>query len=277
MFNQNKSIMNKKVLVAAAENLNEILGLDPAIDVKASDKKLEAKVKEGILWLQVSDDPSEETIEAIKAIDWADDDFEDLDADQDPIPVLQKYGVWLNEQSLEEEVTEATTLKELKDLAKANDEFKELRSGLTKFKTGKDLKAAMLELLSDEEEPEEEDTDQAEYEAAVEAEMEEEQEEEEKPKTTKPAKKAPPAKKPAPKKKSDKPKESSIFKTYARIDSVAQALTGDYDVETIDDLVEVSNNIYVENGGKDNIKEARTMTNYALKTLAHFDVDIPRS
>ena len=252
--------MNKKVLVAAAENLNEILGLDPAIDVKASDKKLEAKVKEGILWLQLSDDPAEETIEVIKAIDWEDADFEDLDADQDPIPVLQKYGVWLNEESLEEQVNDAASLKDLKEIAKANDEFKNLRSSLTKYKTGKELKMAMLSLLTgEEEEPEEE------------PEVEEEPEEEQ-PKATKPAKKAPPAKK-----KSDDPKESSIFKTYARIDSVAQALTGDYDVETIDDLVEVSNNIYVENGGKDNIKEARTMTNYALKTLAHFDVDIPRS
>jgi len=59
-----------------------------------------------------------------------------------------------DEDDLETQIENAEKISELKDIAKANDEFKKFRSNLNKYKTADDLREAMLEVLEDEDEPE---------------------------------------------------------------------------------------------------------------------------
>lgn len=94
--------------------------------------------------------------------------------------------------------------------------------------------------------------------------------EKETPKET-PKKKAPPKKKSAPAKK-EKPDKKAPAKPpadkkpkYTRFDSFAAAVkTG---VKNIEKLTEKSNDLYAKQGGKDNIKEAKTVANMAIKVL----------
>lgn len=148
--------MKTEKLIKAADELNALLFDPPEIDTKADEAEVKAAVKEAAKLLEPDDELTEDTV-----------------------AVLQELGVWINqdepedaeeveeddaeeaeeaeEVTLVEAVESATSLKELKELAKVSDEFKELRSGLTKYKTVEALQKAMLVILAlDEEEAEEE-------------------------------------------------------------------------------------------------------------------------
>lgn len=94
LFNQNTIDMTKAQLVNAAKDLNEMLGLNPPIDVTATVAVLKDTVKEGGLWLQETDEPKPKTIEVLKGFTWEDADFEDLEDDQKDIEdVFNKLGI----------------------------------------------------------------------------------------------------------------------------------------------------------------------------------------
>ncbi len=101
----------------------------------------------------------------------------------------------VEELTLAQEVEGAERLKDLKDIAKSNDEFKEIRGKLSAYKTADDLREAMQEVLNDKEaEPEpksekkkDKKKDKKEKEAEKEA-KKEKKEEKSAAKTEKPAK-----------------------------------------------------------------------------------------
>ena len=85
--------MKKADLIKAAEDLNEVLGLDPGIDTGEKPELLRKHIKEGALWLYETDVIKDVTVEVLKTMDWSDEDFEGLSADQNPIPALERYGI----------------------------------------------------------------------------------------------------------------------------------------------------------------------------------------
>ena len=110
LFNQNTIDMTKAQLVNAAKDLNEMLGLNPPIDVTTTVAILKDAVKEGGLWLQETDEPKPETIEVLKGFTWEDADFDDLEDDQAGIEeVFQKYGILGDgeEETVHEDAVEA--------------------------------------------------------------------------------------------------------------------------------------------------------------------------
>lgn len=72
----------------------------------------------------------------------------------------------------------------------------------------------------------------------------------------------PEAKKPTPKKK----KATPIKKRYTRVDSLAEAINSGI-ITDLEGLIEKSNEFYVKNGGKDNLKESKWFANYGLGLL----------
>lgn len=90
--------MKKSELKRAAENLNELLwnpdsGTDPPIDITLGAGPLKAAVKEGALWLVVTDNPDPVTIGVLRELKWRAGDFATLKPEQDPLPLFQKYEI----------------------------------------------------------------------------------------------------------------------------------------------------------------------------------------
>lgn len=83
--------MTKQDIFDAVEDLNSVLGLDPAIDPNVD--KVLGKVKEASLWLYASDNIKEVTVEVLNQLQWDKSDFENLKKDQDPVPAFQRYGI----------------------------------------------------------------------------------------------------------------------------------------------------------------------------------------
>lgn len=88
-------MITRKELIKAAEDINDIFGetVDEKIDITANSEDLKTLIKKAVLWLWIDDEPSEETVEVIRSLQWTPQDFEDLKEDQDPMPVLMKMGI----------------------------------------------------------------------------------------------------------------------------------------------------------------------------------------
>ena len=188
--------MNKAQLVKAADELNKLLFDDPEIDVKSGPKEMKAVMYEALTCLRTGDTVSKETVAVLLECDFPFDAtfFEQIEKeDQDDVlSVLQTLGIWVNkeddenpaegaeeaeeaeeaedivedtkEYSLEEEIDDAQSMKVLKDIVKVYDELKELRGILTKYKTKKALKAAMVAILTEAESAEIEEKEKPEKE-----------------------------------------------------------------------------------------------------------------
>ena len=185
--------MNKAQLVKAADELNKLLFDDPEIDVKSGPKEMKATIYEALTCLRTGDTVSKETVAVLLECDFPFDAtfFEQIEKeDQDDVlSVLQTLGIWVNkeddenpaegaeeaeeaedivedtkEYSLEEEIDDAQSMKVLKDIVKVYDELKELRGILTKYKTKKALKAAMVAILTEAESAEIEEKEKPEKE-----------------------------------------------------------------------------------------------------------------
>ena len=107
--------------------------------VGGQEEELEAWVKEAANELQPEDELSKETQKVLKALD-----IETAQEEEEPA----------DEPDLVKEVDDAESLKDLKVLIKANNEFKSLRGTITKYKAGdeEDLKEAMFAALEPEKE-----------------------------------------------------------------------------------------------------------------------------
>jgi len=86
--------MKTEDLIKTAEELNEVIGLNPAINTKLPPEELTEKIKEGALWLWATDVVGDESILVLKKLKWTDDDFNNIDKEkQDPLPAFKRYGI----------------------------------------------------------------------------------------------------------------------------------------------------------------------------------------
>lgn len=155
--------MKKADLVNAGNELNGLLFEDdePQIHVDKGAPEMKANIYEAIKLLEPSDTLTKETVSTILECEFAFDDayFEGMKKKEVEKlqSTLQKIGIWVDADagdtgagegdSLIDQVKNAPTLKDLKAIAKANDEFKSIRSGLTKYDDVDELIEAMVELL----------------------------------------------------------------------------------------------------------------------------------
>lgn len=130
-------------LADAAEELNEVLGLEPAIETDGITKgALEDKIKEASTLLAEEDEISKATQQVLHKLTGP------AETEQGEAPSEEEEET--DDEfvdSLRQSVTNAKNRKELKALAKAEPEFASIKKQLPNLKTTKELKAAMLEVL----------------------------------------------------------------------------------------------------------------------------------
>ncbi len=137
-------------LIKAANELDELMGLDLLPPVEDEDQEaLETWIKDASEELHGDDTVSDETETVLEELDvWIapEDRVDKEDEDEKGTKDVADDG---GGQDLSAEVDAAESLKELREIVKANDEFKSLRGLMTKYKAGseEDLKEEMLDLL----------------------------------------------------------------------------------------------------------------------------------
>jgi hypothetical protein len=103
--------MNRTDLINAAEDLNELLGLDPAIDTSMKVADLKEAVKDGGMLLQTQDSPKPATIEVLKELPWGDE------LDDDVRDAFLHFGILgSNAEEEPEEVPEETEPEEAEEV-----------------------------------------------------------------------------------------------------------------------------------------------------------------
>ena len=159
-INGNRKEGNKMVkrseLVSAAKELNSVLGLEPAIDIKAKPEVLTIKLQEAAGLLDLEQDKlTDTTLAVIEALGYGQSEDADAEAPEpddapDPAPVSEDFGAEKEEEELLQSVTRTSKLADLKILVSEHDEFKQLRDGLDAYKglSGpRELKTAMMRAL----------------------------------------------------------------------------------------------------------------------------------
>lgn len=127
--------MKKEKLQAIAEEFNELFGLDPEINAKGKTTKVIADIKEAAEMIEPEDEITKETIAGLKELG---------------IPMGKKEEDDIPEEiDLVKEIEKADRVQDLRDIARAYEEFKSLRGMLTKWKTVMSLKDVMLNVLED--------------------------------------------------------------------------------------------------------------------------------
>jgi hypothetical protein len=150
--------MELKELVTAAKEIQKVMDLDQDPPLTAKDpKKVEKWIKEAADLIDPEEDKfTDEVIDVFSSlgvwIDQMDDEDESPDEDEDESPDEDE------DDNLVTQIENAAQLKDLKIIAKDLDEFKSLRSALTKYRTADSLRKVMLEMLNHEEDPPEEDS-----------------------------------------------------------------------------------------------------------------------
>ena len=143
-------------LITAANELDALMGLDLLPPVEDEDQEaLETWIKDASEELHGDDTVSDETETVLEELDvWIapEDRVDKEDEDEKGTKDEADDG---GGQDLSAEVDTAESLKELREIVKANDEFKSLRGLMTKYKAGseEDLKEEMLDLLEPDAEP----------------------------------------------------------------------------------------------------------------------------
>jgi len=171
------------LLITAAEELQLIGEFEPAVDTKVPPDELETLVKEAALFLTPDDELTDETFKVLQELFVNSEDElgkKGIVGDgKIKIPVLQVFqelGILKDSEELEDptegkfeeaeevqteeekqegddlfsEVKSAERLKDLRDIAKSNDEFKGIRGQLSRYKTTKELRMVMLGVLREE-------------------------------------------------------------------------------------------------------------------------------
>lgn len=274
--------MKRSELVNVAKELSPLLfngeGADPSIDTTLPAQKLGEQILEASELIQKKDELTPTTTKTLKALFLEELDYLDgkkmIDEEEKEwsvtdyfihLGLLEDVVIPEDDETLVGFVINAETMRELKDLAKSYDEFKPIRGMVTKYKTIAELRKAMMELLEEE------------VVETVEVVKEEVPEE---PKKSEPKPKMEVVKEEE-KEPAKKVEEKKIVKTktvdfkYTRIDSICEALKSK-NPKSIQSLIEISNAIYIEKGGSDNLIESRTMANYVIKTLIHFEINVPQ-
>jgi hypothetical protein len=143
-------------LIKAAKELNELLDLTPAIEVnpnKTNEKTLLKKLGEASELIEEADEISKDTIITLrKSGVWLCQDkkvnakFAEVEEEEE----IEEEGEVEESLSLLEQIQQAETKAELKEISKVNDEFKGFRGILTRYKTKIDLQKAMIAWVDDE-------------------------------------------------------------------------------------------------------------------------------
>ena len=138
-------------LIKAANELDALMGLDLLPPVEDEDQEaLETWIKDASEELHGDDTVSDETETVLEELNvWiAPEDRVDKE-DENEKGTKDNADDDGGGQDLPAEVDAAESLKELREIVKANDEFKSLRGLMTKYKAGseEDLKEEMLDLL----------------------------------------------------------------------------------------------------------------------------------
>jgi len=141
----------KAQLTKTAKELNELFGLDPAIDVKAKPADVTEKIMEATIWLEKDDDLSSDALTVLGGLDWETylGDLEEKDHDKLE-GILRDRGIWVNEEP--EEEPEEEEEKPKKKAAKPKPEKKEKpkkekgpsQTGLIRELIGKKKKRAAI-------------------------------------------------------------------------------------------------------------------------------------
>lgn len=144
-------------LIKAAKELNELLDLTPAIEVnpnKTNEKTLLKKLGEASELIEEADEISKDTVITLrKSGVWLCQDkkvnakFAEVEEEEE----IEEEGEVEESLSLLEQIQQAETKAELKEISKVNDEFKGFRGILTRYKTKIDLQKAMIAWVDDEE------------------------------------------------------------------------------------------------------------------------------
>ena len=129
---------NKEKLQLLAEEFNVVLGLDPVISLELSEEKLLKEINEAKAMIEPGDTLTEKAQEILAELDLPEAP-EAENEKKDSIEVIP----------LKTQIEDAERLKDLRDIAKANDEFKSIRGQLTKWKTKMSLIDVMLDVLDD--------------------------------------------------------------------------------------------------------------------------------
>ena len=216
--------MERNSLISAAKELNKILGLEPQIDLEQEDENLVVQILEAADLVTKQDKISDQTKKAIETLQ-SGDDTPGKEPDEPPT----EEGTEVGEETLAEQVENAERLKDLKEIAKANTEFKSIRGKLNGFKDVDELRDTMLDLLETEEEPEEE-------------------EEKVKPVQQKPAPKPVIEKRSAPAKR-------SVEKISTRLSFICQTLKSAESLTT-KEIATLADTKYSAVGGKSNFKQS---------------------
>jgi hypothetical protein len=273
LFNlKSKKMINEKSLRNAAKELQEVMGLEPALDIKAKLPVLAEQVKEAIKQIDPAIDTfTDETQVVIDELGGAEEEEaptpkKKVAGKKAPEPVEEEEEEEEEEteaDTLEEQIEAAIKLSELTAIVKANGEFKSLRAKLSGYTKASQLKAAMVTLLAPEEEEEEEEAPPAKMakkiaNAPIRKPAVEEEEEEE----------------PKPKKAAGK-KPNFVKAEFTRGDAVCEIIKSGVKVKTREEVAVKADALFVKKGGSANIKETRAQAKKILPALAYFDIEVP--
>lgn len=268
-----------KQLIVVAKELNEVLGLAPAIKVaKTNEEDLTAEIKKAAKLIDHELDVF--TLETIKTLMklgfWKGEipeeaeveaeeetEIEPEEIDDDEAATEDDEAATEDEEDEEDDYSEliaavkatkklglADCTVALKKLVKKYDVFAKLRKDIAGKFNNEDIRDSMLEILG---KSEMKTTKQV-------------KEPEEKVKET-------PVKTPKKEKEVKAPKEKT--ESYSRVDSVCEALLES--PKTIEDWVVIANKKMVAKKGQPNASEAKFIIRYILKMAKHFDfgVNVP--
>jgi len=150
--------MKKEVLSKAAKELDKLLFKTSQIKLNQKPEELQKDTEEASKELQSDDTITKETLEALTEI-WKDRDGEltvkvcEIFRGLGILPAVEENKqeedaeIVPDEDSLVGEINDAERIKDLKDIARSNDEFKAIRGQLNGYKELEDLRNEMLVIL----------------------------------------------------------------------------------------------------------------------------------
>jgi len=275
--------MKKEKLSKAAKELDKLLFETSQIKLNQKPEELQKDTEEASKELQSDDTITKETLEALTEI-WKDrageltvkvcDIFRALgilptekDEQEEDAEVIPETD------DLVEEVDQAERIKDLKDIAKSNDEFKAIRGKLNGYKEIDDLRGAMLAILDGpaeeipavkEEAEKEKEAEPAYVKKGIEKKKEE-------PKATmkivpkdKPVKKA---EKPKVKKQTGITRQTAVFIAVRKVCKKGGS---------VNDIAEEANSVYMENNPESKgISKLQNMSNvvrHSILALVEFEI-----
>jgi len=227
------SEVKKEELIKAAKELNDVLGLDPQIKTgkKVTEKELSEQILEAAELILPEDDISDETMRVIKLLkdeSVEEEDEEEVDTESEP----EEDDDEVEEEEVEDEEDDDEVEEEEVEDEEDDDEVEE-------------------EEVEDEEDDDDEDDDEEDVEETEEQDELELEEE-------KPAEKS---------KVKAKPTPPSTGVRVTRIGAATLVIKRAKNPMTVEDWVKRTDELYVKEGGKPNLKESRYAVNVAVKVL----------